>query len=198
MTTPRQQERQQRMLEAALSEFCRTGFHKANVDEIARIASVGKGTLYRHYENKEGLFLSVFEMVIQRLQEFIHERADFKNFEKGTREAIRAYLEQISAKPEIFHFFRVFTVDQELPHPELRRKLSERYFDSTQWVVKEIRVAQSKGVVRKSMDAEKITYAVLGMIHFLVYEWLKKGSREPLADNADLICNILIQGILKK
>ncbi|MFZ2958878.1 MAG: TetR/AcrR family transcriptional regulator [Candidatus Ozemobacteraceae bacterium] len=198
MTTPRQQERQNRMLESALAEFCRTGFHKANVDEIARIAGVGKGTLYRHYENKEGLFLCVFEMVIARIQAFIHERSDFKNFEKGAREAVRVYLEQIAEKPEIFHFFRIFTVDQQLPYPELRLKLTERYIESTQWVVKEIRIAQSKGVIRKAIDAEKLSFAVLGMIHFLIYDWLKKGAHESLANDADVICDIVFQGILKK
>ncbi|WP_342373741.1 TetR/AcrR family transcriptional regulator [Myxococcus stipitatus] len=44
------------ILEAASEVFVRYGFKKASVEDIARKAGVGKGSIYLHFESKEALF----------------------------------------------------------------------------------------------------------------------------------------------
>ncbi|MCY1014609.1 TetR/AcrR family transcriptional regulator [Pyxidicoccus sp. MSG2] len=44
------------ILDAAGEIFVRFGFKKASVEEIARRAGVGKGTIYLYFESKEALF----------------------------------------------------------------------------------------------------------------------------------------------
>ena len=198
MPTPKQIERQQRMLRAALNEFCKLGFHNANVDEIARLAGVGKGTLYRHYHNKEGLLLAVFNDTLDSIQNAIQARADYANFEQGTRVGVRTYLELISSKLEIFQFFRIFTADEHLADVDLRRKLTERYFAHASWGIRDLRSAQEKGEVRKDIDPEHYIYLLLGMIHFMVYHWTKIGQHEDLIKSGDLICDVLFHGVAAK
>jgi TetR/AcrR family transcriptional regulator len=48
-----------RILEAAREVFFRDGFMAANLDEVAQIAGVAKGTLYRYFENKADLYVAV-------------------------------------------------------------------------------------------------------------------------------------------
>src|SRR2546430_15345269 len=50
----------ERLLDAALLVFARSGYHKAGVDEIARKAGVSKGAVYAHFTNKQELFLAAF------------------------------------------------------------------------------------------------------------------------------------------
>jgi AcrR family transcriptional regulator len=47
------------ILEAAREVFFRDGFVHANLDEVAHLASVAKGTLYRYFENKGELYVAV-------------------------------------------------------------------------------------------------------------------------------------------
>ena len=47
------------ILEAAKSVFFRDGFMQANLDEVAQIAGVAKGTLYRYFDNKGELYVAV-------------------------------------------------------------------------------------------------------------------------------------------
>jgi AcrR family transcriptional regulator len=47
--------------------FGERGFAAAPLDEVVRRAGVTKGALYHHFENKEALFLAVFEDVEQDL-----------------------------------------------------------------------------------------------------------------------------------
>lgn len=48
-----------RILKAAREIFFRDGFADTNLDEVAARAEVGKGTLYRHFENKAALYVAV-------------------------------------------------------------------------------------------------------------------------------------------
>lgn len=62
-------EHHQAILDAATQVFARFGFAKASVDDIARRAGVGKGTVYLHFENKEALFATVVRNVWGRVTE---------------------------------------------------------------------------------------------------------------------------------
>lgn len=56
----------QRLLEAATAAFAAEGL-SVPLDEIARRAAVGPGTLYRHFPTKEALFDAVLRERFQRL-----------------------------------------------------------------------------------------------------------------------------------
>jgi TetR/AcrR family transcriptional regulator len=49
----------QRILDAAREVFFRDGFMAANLDEVAQLAGVAKGTLYRYFDNKGELYVAV-------------------------------------------------------------------------------------------------------------------------------------------
>jgi AcrR family transcriptional regulator len=53
--------RRQAILDAAGRVFARKGYSAARMIEVARAASVGKGTIYEYFRSKEDLFFAVFE-----------------------------------------------------------------------------------------------------------------------------------------
>jgi len=55
----RHEARAQRILDAASTLILRYGYHKTTVDDIAREANVGKGTLYLHWKTREALFAAL-------------------------------------------------------------------------------------------------------------------------------------------
>lgn len=57
------------ILKAAAAVFARKGYHRALVDEVAKAAGVGKGTVYRYFRDKEDLFFSILDQGIDRLIE---------------------------------------------------------------------------------------------------------------------------------
>ena len=195
MPTPRQIARQKKMFDAALSEFCRLGYHQANVDEIARRAEVGKATLYRHFKNKEGLFLAVYDYVLKDLAETLQREADFTDYRKGLMTTVRLYLRLIENKPDYFYFFKVFSTESQVPESHLRQKMADKFFSSGAWSVDETRRAQRRGQVRKDIDPEKLLYATLGMIHHLIYFWLRNGKEGSLESNAEFVASVLLDGI---
>ena len=57
----------QRLIEAALAAFAEHGADDASLDEIARRAGVGIGTLYRHFPTRQALVEAVYRSQVEAL-----------------------------------------------------------------------------------------------------------------------------------
>ncbi|RKH31487.1 TetR/AcrR family transcriptional regulator [Corallococcus sp. CA031C] len=88
------------ILNAAGEIFARFGFKKASVEDIARRAGVGKGSIYLHFENKEALFEAVVrkshEQSLSELKASVRRAA---TPEAQVRAFIRCKMEQHSRAP---------------------------------------------------------------------------------------------------
>lgn len=72
------EEKQERVVRSAVSEFLKHGFEKGNVGDIAKSAGVAKGSIYQYFENKKELFLySVrwsLDYFIKKVSKFVYPR----------------------------------------------------------------------------------------------------------------------------
>lgn len=59
----------ERVFKAAVSCFENFGYKKTSIDEIARLAGVGRGTVYLYFRDKDDLFLYVLKHKTQELLE---------------------------------------------------------------------------------------------------------------------------------
>ncbi len=95
-----------RIMEAAREIFFRDGFMAANLDHVAQLAGVAKGTLYRYFESKAELYVAVLA-------------ADGAIFEKKMRGTINPELsaaEQVRSTAAFYfghwrqqrHYFQIF------------------------------------------------------------------------------------------
>lgn len=71
---PSAEQRKTEILQMALKVFARDGFHRTDVQIIADEAGVGKGTVYRHFGNKEGLFLATSRHCLQMVDAFVRKK----------------------------------------------------------------------------------------------------------------------------
>lgn len=67
------EEKQRAVLNAATAEFARLGFTAAKVDEIAALAGISVGALYKYFGNKENCFLAVLEDGLRELENRLDE-----------------------------------------------------------------------------------------------------------------------------
>jgi len=65
-------ERRQAIIEAALDEFILRGFTATRLDDVARRAGVGKGTIYLHFKDKESMFEELIRTAIVPLIGRLH------------------------------------------------------------------------------------------------------------------------------
>ncbi|HOW66874.1 MAG TPA: TetR/AcrR family transcriptional regulator [Candidatus Paceibacterota bacterium] len=70
-TADRMAETRRQVLQAAIEVFAAEGYHETDVQVIADRAGVGKGTVYRHFGDKEKLFLAAARHALEQMSQSI-------------------------------------------------------------------------------------------------------------------------------
>lgn len=74
-------DRRQQVIHAAAQSFAMFGYKATTMDQVAKIANVGKGTIYTFFTNKEQLFDQILVEVIQEMkniaQREVHQESAF-------------------------------------------------------------------------------------------------------------------------
>ncbi len=91
-STPLQQERLIRMLEAAGEQFAHKGFTDADLDTIAATAHVGKGTIYNYFRDKQDLYIHAMVHALEVSFETVYER--IKDIEEPV-EYVNVYIDAV-------------------------------------------------------------------------------------------------------
>ncbi|MCE5168942.1 TetR/AcrR family transcriptional regulator [Paenibacillus profundus] len=168
-------DRRKQIVEAAAQSFALFGYKATTMDQVAKIAQVGKGTIYTFFTNKEELFDEI-------LQQLIHEMKEIADRE-------------IQADKSFFdNLYRVLdrVLDFRSRH-ELAMKLSQEVRDFgtpmakdalltlegalLEYVERQVRLAMEKGDV-KDADPKIISFVMLQLYKALSTEWNK--LHEPL------------------
>ena len=69
-------DKRQRIMQAAEQLFRTRQFHEITLDEVARVADVGKGTLYLYYRSKEELYRAALHAGLVELCERLESCVD--------------------------------------------------------------------------------------------------------------------------
>jgi len=92
----------QRLIEAALAAFAEHGADDASLDEIARRAGVGIGTLYRHFPTRQALLEAVYrsqvEALCARAQDFSAQAGDVSAFAATKRNLTISMMSSLGGK----------------------------------------------------------------------------------------------------
>ena len=60
-------EQQRRIVDAAVEEFARHGFHDASLNRVIETAGISKGSMYYYFDGKEDLYAYVARVELERL-----------------------------------------------------------------------------------------------------------------------------------
>ena len=105
--TQRRAEQRRRILDAARGVFFRDGFVKANLDEVAEVAGVAKGTLYRYFESKAEMYVALLsadgEIFVAKMRESVADKT--LPPDERIRLVSRFYLRHWSENREYFQIF---------------------------------------------------------------------------------------------
>jgi TetR/AcrR family transcriptional regulator len=80
-------DRRKLIVDAATQSFALFGYKATTMDQVAKIANVGKGTIYTFFANKEELFDEIMKSLIQEMrlladEEYDEERSFFDNLNR--------------------------------------------------------------------------------------------------------------------
>lgn len=70
------------LFQAALTEFIAKGYKQASINTILVNAGMSKGQFYYHFKNKEGLYLALIGVLIERKKAFLAKAMQPGDFQK--------------------------------------------------------------------------------------------------------------------
>jgi TetR/AcrR family transcriptional regulator len=99
-------EKRERVLTAATDLFAERGFHRTEMDEIARRAGISKGSLYNYFKSKDELFLHICNLGIHGFRESVWREipADWDIY-RQVEELFRREVPLILEHPQNFQIY---------------------------------------------------------------------------------------------
>jgi AcrR family transcriptional regulator len=172
------QRNRERILEVAKDAFTRSGAN-TSLDDIAREAEVGPGTLYRHFPSREALLEAVYRSEMEKLAAAQEKFAQ----ELPPVEALRAWLllfvDYMAAKQIIAPALNALVGDPK----KLFEASYARIWDAIRALV---RRAVKSGDIRKDLDAIDLLRALIGVANV--------GTSPDWQQSARRLVDILITG----
>jgi AcrR family transcriptional regulator len=144
----------ERILEAAKEVFAEKGAD-AQMDDVARRAGVGVGTVYRHFPNKDVLMGELVTQKLTSITEKAREVLDTKDAWEAFRELVAWSAEQMATNGALREALRDASVAYDYAEPA-RREL-EAVTD------KLVKRAQKQGKLRKDFHAAELGMLIGGV-----------------------------------
>jgi AcrR family transcriptional regulator len=188
-------ERKQAVLNVAIKEFAEKGFAGADMDHIAEVARVGKGTIYRYYGSKELLFEAVAEEGISRLWDSVLSSLEDGNQMKPFDQFTVAGKAFLAFFDENRFLLQAFLSGGSKFRTIIQKKYLQQYDENIK-VFQDLAEAYIKAGLITKMDSRKLVDAVADMLVGFVYMWGIRQERDHLVRKWALIEEIIFRGIL--
>ncbi|MEH7253083.1 TetR/AcrR family transcriptional regulator [Neobacillus niacini] len=186
-------DRKRLILEAAAKSFSLYGYKATTMDQVAKLASVGKGTIYTFFKTKEELFDEIINSLI----------ADIRTEVEGAMDDSASILENVNRVLVQVHEFRK-------SHQLTIKLIQEERDMGTQTVVEAMqRVEQSiiqymKVIIHKAIDKGEIkacdpeitAFVMLKMYFSLVNDWQRNHTPLEKEEITKLFELYLLKGLL--
>lgn len=186
--------RKQMILEAATKSFSLFGFKATTMDQVAKLANVGKGTIYTFFKNKEELFDEIISGLIFEMKAAADEAIDpALHFHENLH---RALFKMIEFRSQHQLMIKLFQEEREMGTPAVQEVIAK--FEQT--IISYIKEKLIIGVERKeieSCDPEITAFIIIKMYIALIFDWEKRHVPLAKEEIAKLFERYIVKGLSK-
>ncbi|WP_437339375.1 TetR/AcrR family transcriptional regulator [Sorangium sp. So ce394] len=187
----KQRQRAERILDAAAELVLRWGYKRVTIDEVAKRANIGKGTVYLHWKTREALFLAVLARDALRMFDRFAEVIREDPAEILLHRVMRRRLLLLEEYPLLQ---ALFSRDTEV--------LGSLISDSTARPLQAHKLAylreycgllRSHGLLRTDVDLDAQIYAINAAVFgfYLIDPLLPAEERRSIEDRADMVATMV-------
>ncbi|MCM3773594.1 MULTISPECIES: TetR/AcrR family transcriptional regulator [Priestia] len=184
-------DRKQSVVDAASKSFALFGYKATTMEQVAKLANVGKGTIYTFFKNKEELFDEIVTRMIREMTDAAETVIDSNRpFFENAQAAIFRILEFRTEHQLMLKLVQ----EQQLGTTAVQEVLVRVEEEILTYIKNKIEIAISKKEI-KPCDPELTAFLLFKMYIALVYDWEKR--HEPLSEEkiAELIELYFLRGL---
>lgn len=104
-----EEEKRERVINAAMKEFAQKGYLAASTNEIAKEAGISKGLLFHYFTSKKDLYLYLYDHAVEMMIEKMDAKVDReeRDFFVKLRQASVVKLGIFNVHPDLFQFLKM-------------------------------------------------------------------------------------------
>lgn len=200
--TPKAAEKRAAILKHAVRVFAKEGFRNTDVQTIADLAGVGKGTVYRHFGNKEQFFLTTARFCQEQLRDYVRGKVGNEMELPGliAQEGATVILRRIAVGCAEFYQENPQTVEIMIQErAEFRESVVPSHLafraESRGGFEHLVQTAMERGEFR-SVDVVQATNAFADLIYGSVVNGCLEGGHKQLVDRVNCAIDIYLHGLV--
>lgn len=168
-------DRRTRIIEAAEKSFALFGYKATTMDQIAKLANVGKGTIYNFFKNKEELFDDIIQQLIKEMK----ETAETSIYPNSTffENVHRALFNLLEFRKKHQLTIKLFQEEREIGTPAVQEVMDKLETTITNFIKTQIQYAIDQGEI-KVCDPEITAFVMMKLYIALIFDWEK--NHQPL------------------
>src|ERR1700758_4119866 len=164
------QQNRERILEVAKEAFTRSGAN-ASLDDIAKQAGVGPGTLYRHFPTREELLQAVYRSELEKLAAAERKFAETMTPIEALRAWLLLFVDAIAAKQLIAPALNTLVGDH-------KKVFATSYAQMQEAIRSLVKRAIKSGDIRKDLDPTDLLRALVGVANVTTSpDWQQSARR---------------------
>jgi AcrR family transcriptional regulator len=180
----------ERIIGAALQLFTQRGYFNTSVPDMARTAQVSVGSIYHHFKDKEDVARSLYQGLVERLQQTLAAIAQTHATAHDRCRAVMAMLFEVTESNRDAMDFMLYAKHREFL-PDERPVCSSKPFETMRAFVQE---GMDNGEIRR-MDVMVATSCLFGGAIRLITARLDGVLSEPLPDRLDAVWECAWRGV---
>ena len=183
------------ILHAAWGLIRHYGYNKTTIDDIAREAKVGKGTVYLYFKSKKEIMLSLIDLTNERITRELERIAAG---DQPPEERIRACV--------LYRLMTLFDLVNRYPHsedviasilPEIVERL-DRYVRRHGELLGQVVEQACKDGIFVSKDPAATGQLLANLFEFMTPPYYRFNSRKSLEGFAGQVVDLILDGLRKK
>ncbi len=152
-------EKRRRIIETATMEFAKKGYHDASISNIASKSGVSVGSIYKYFDNKQDLFLTIVDHSISRMEKLLLGLA--KEDEDVIIKVEKILREIISASREDGILIKLYNSMTAVNDKKLARQFAVEMESMTAEIyIEAIKEGQKSGEIRKDIDPRVAAFLI--------------------------------------
>ena len=184
------------ILSAAEKVFAAKGFYGSSMDEIARRAEFGTGSLYKYFKGKKDLYFSLIDEKVAEVTGLIKAELDK---DCSPRDKIESVLRlQLGFFQRNRDFFKIYISERNRFEWTIKDDLGKGVHEKFLTYINDLEQVMRDGIAKgqfKEMDPRDMARGFVGIVNSFMFEWIMSPRAYSLVSKAPVIVNIFLQGI---
>ena len=182
------------IIETASELFSQKNYHEVMMDDVAKLTSIAKGTVYNYFESKEELYYSILKL---RLENLTNSLTNKIRSETNPIDALRSFVTHyymfMMKYRSFFLIYRKESLSSDIGICEELRLLENKLRQLLTGIVK---TGRTKGLFR-TIDEDFAVNVILGSIYGAVHRGIDNHiNEESIVKEREKIFDFILHGLL--